>query len=178
MLCGSPRASDGLPCERQCSIGYTSCWFHGGKAPAAKHTAERALALVRMPAIEALHTIIHNWQTHTCPICKEPDSRPESLQPVIRAAQIILDRTGFGPRAVLEVAKPESSDIDLTALTDDERKQLGSLLGQLRTLKAAIRGRLAGFVEQDQLPVVLALAAENAGVQALPFEAKDSLHNT
>lgn len=168
MLCGSPRASDGLPCERQVSPGYIHCWYHGARSPGAKHTAERALAIARMPAIEALHTIIHNWQTHTCPVCREPDPRAEALHPVIRAAQIILDRTGFGPRAVLEVQKPESADLDIAALTDDERQQLGNLLGQLRTLKGAIRARLAGYVEQDAAPVVLALAAENV------FEAKVS----
>lgn len=169
MICGRPRASDGQPCERQVSIGFNSCWFHGGKTPAAKHQAEKALAYARMPAIEALCTIIHEWQTNQCPVCKGPDTRGESLHPVIRAAQIILDRTGFGPKATLEVAKPEGSDLDVALLNEDERYRMSRLLKELRTLKGEIRARLAassdGLGGEQDVPLPF-VEGEIAKVQA------------
>lgn len=121
----------------------------------ARIAAERALAIVRVPAIEALHSIIADWAAEACQVCGRPNY--ENAHPVIRAAQIILDRTGFGPRATVEVIRPEATDLDLESMTDDERGRLASLLGQMRELKAQIRDRLAAASQTSMDVVVIPL---------------------
>lgn len=131
----------GLPCQRGVAPGFKRCFLHGGSNPGAKIQAEQALALARQPAIAALHQIIADWGAESCKHCGRPNH--ENAHPVIRAAQIILDRTGFGPKSTLEVTKTGDSDLNIDSLNDGERERLAVLLGQLAELKAQVKIRLA-----------------------------------
>lgn len=146
MKCGAPRASTGDPCQRDVAPGFTRCNLHGGANPSAKIKAEQALAQARLPACEALFDIIEKWDRARCPTCGFPSGDTDVQKVIIRAAQVILDRTGLGPRATLELAKQSDGDLDLDLLTDAEMAELDALLGQVRTLKTQIKMRL-GMVD-------------------------------
>lgn len=143
MQCGATSRTAGESCKRNCALGFTRCYLHGGASPGAKLAAEKALAFARLPAIEALSQIIEDWQGTACPTCGRPSQEIALLNPVIRACQIVLDRTGFGPRATIEVAKPEPSEIDVTRLTGDEKVRLRDAIAKVRALKAEVLARLA-----------------------------------
>lgn len=137
--------------------------MHGGSTPVAKFKAEMAMAMLRMPAIEALHevlelqlTITRQFQENTCPTCGYPKGDTDELQAIakvisviVRQAQTILDRTGIAPRAILEV-KQSDGDFDLKALTDDERSRMMALLGELRAVKEEVRRRIHGVDDAPQ----------------------------
>lgn len=139
--CGAPSRLTGFPCSRNVAPGFSTCFLHGAAVPSHKIAAERALVAARLPAIAALASIIHDWGAESCATCGRPNY--ENAHPVIRAAQIILDRTGMGPRATIEVVRPEGSELDVDAMTDFERERLADLLGQLSALKASVKARLA-----------------------------------
>lgn len=156
MKCAGTVKATGLPCQRDVANGFTRCYVHGAATLSSKHAAEKALAFARMPAIEALHQMIEDWHGTACPTCGRPAQQVEILNPVIRACQIILDRTGFGPRATLEVAKPETAEFDVALLTDSERARLAAAISVVRSLKVEIRQRLAAAqaAEDQALPTV------------------------
>jgi hypothetical protein len=155
MKCGHPSRLTGAPCQRDVAPGFNRCYLHGGATPGAKLAAERALAVARMPAIEALHQILHDWDAAKCQVCGRPNF--ENAHPVIRAAIAILDRAGFGPKATLEVTKPEQDGLDVDQLNPAERAELLALLAGLDDLKERVRLRLAGEAETPS-PAPLALA--------------------
>lgn len=154
---GQGHRANGDPCGRPTVPGGTKCHLHGGSTPIAKYKAEQAMALLRMPAIEALHEVLElqlsitrQYAENTCPTCGYPKGETEELQAIakvisviIRQAQTILDRTGLPPRAVLEV-KQSDGDFDLKALTDGERSRMMALLGELRAVKEEARQRMHG----------------------------------
>src|SRR5438132_4002608 len=115
MQCGATSRTTGGPCKRNCALGFTRCYLHGGASPGAKAAAERALALARLPAIEALHQIIADWEATGCESCGLHSMDDRTLAPLIRACQLVLDRTGMGPRATVEVTPSEGSELDLDA---------------------------------------------------------------
>jgi hypothetical protein len=95
--------------------------------------------------------IIAQWQRTTCPTCGMPNGDPS---PVIRAAQIVLDRTGFGPSAHLSLQQqpppPEYSSDDemieqMQAKVDRIQLQLNLLRNQ-RQLDADVE---EGFIVPD-----------------------------
>jgi hypothetical protein len=166
MKCGAPSRLTGAPCSRNVAPGFSKCYLHGGATPSARIAAERALAVARTPAIEALHAILTDWGSEVCDKCGRPNY--ENAHPVIRAAQIILDRTGFGPKATIEVTKPDADGLDVDLLTDGERDELAGLLAQVRELKDRVRARLAGGGEaQEAAPLALAAEVVDAGPRLL-----------
>ena len=110
---------NGFPCRRHVAPGFTRCALHGGHTPLARQAAAEALARAALPAAEVMFDIIDRWQQTRCPTCGMPSGDPS---PVIRAAQIVLDRTGFGPSATMQVAPaPEyalPSHLTLAQLAD------------------------------------------------------------
>jgi hypothetical protein len=75
---------------------------------------------------------------------RKPTRESENANnPVIRAAELILDRTGFRRGVRSENAKPENETFDVTRLTDGERQRLGAAIAVVRSIKADIRARLA-----------------------------------
>lgn len=141
-----------MPCHRPVTPGFTRCSLHGAHNVTAKLKAEQMLAQARLPACEALFDIIDSWQRDVCPTCEFPKSDVDTSKMIIRAAQVILDRSGVGPRAVLEVVKQTDGDLDLDLLTNDEMARLDYLLGEVKTLKENIRLRLATLPGMNMLP--------------------------
>lgn len=116
-----------------------------------------AMALLRMPAIEAIHEsldtlmgVIRQFGETACPTCGYPTGDLEQITAVARVASVIinqaklvLDRAGLPARAVLDVRQSDG-DLDLRALTDEERARMMGLLAELRELKEAVRLRIHG----------------------------------
>ena len=75
------------------------CSMHGGKAPQVRETARERLAALAEPAIDALKRALE----------------AEDINAMIRAAQLILDRTGFGPTKTItgENGEPLKFTMDL-----------------------------------------------------------------
>jgi len=154
---GQGHRANGDPCGNDIVPATFKCPMHGGSAPVALFKAQQAAALLRMPALEAMHevletmmTIIRQFGENTCPTCGYPKGDNEELHAVakvaavvVRETQAILDRTGIPPKAVLEV-KQSDGDLDLKTLTDDERARMIATLSQLRALKEEIRVRVYG----------------------------------
>lgn len=142
LKCGGTTTS-GLPCRRDVPPGFTRCHVHGGASPAAKIKAEQALAHARMPAIEALNTIIDQFNSEICPQCKFPSGEAAVVRATIRACEVVLDRTGMPARSQVEVVSQSDGDFTLAQLTAEERTKLSRILGEMRGLKAEIKARLA-----------------------------------
>jgi hypothetical protein len=120
-ICGHKTKGSGEPCRRPSIKGGTCCTHHGGHSPLARQAAAETLAAAALPAARVLFEIIEDWRRETCPTCGLPKGDPG---PVIRAAQIVLDRTGFHPALSVQVA---SSAIPPWAqyLTDAQLRQVG-----------------------------------------------------
>jgi hypothetical protein len=80
--------SDGSrPCKRWAINGSTVCATHGGQAPQVKKSARERLAELVEPALEGLHTALKSGE----------------IPSIVKAAQIVLDRTGFHPSKAIEL---------------------------------------------------------------------------
>jgi hypothetical protein len=71
---------------------------------------------------------------------------------VIRACQVILDRTGFPARNVLEVKTSDGDRLDLSKLTTEERGEMTALVAQMRDLKNRIKERIRPSGAQPPTP--------------------------
>lgn len=129
----------------------TRCNLHGGANPAAKIKSEQMLAQARLPACEALFLIIDRWHEATCATCGFPAGDIDTSKMIIRAAQVILDRTGIGPRSTVETVAQKDGDLDLDLMTDDEMARLDFLLNEVKALKTGVRARLAQIAHPDVL---------------------------
>lgn len=164
MKCGDPNnpagpliTARGNPCGLQVVPGTNRCYMHGGASPSSLLKAQVALAALRSPAIDvafnsliALDRLIEQFQANECPTCGFPNSDLDTKEQLIKAcigasksAAAILDRTGLGPRATLEV-KQSDGDLNLSLFTIEERAQLEALIHQFKHLKEAVRQRLMG----------------------------------
>lgn len=146
---------NGLPCGRPVPVGLTRCNLHGGANPAAKIKAEQMLAQARLPACEALFTIIDQWSEDTCSTCGFPKQGDvDTTKMIIRASQVILDRTGVGPRSTIETVPQKDGDLDFDLLTEDEMARLDFLLTELKEFKTQVRARIARVVAGELTPAV------------------------
>lgn len=139
--------------------------MHGGLSPSSLTKAQMALAALRNPAIEilfnaltALHEIIEQWRSNTCPHCMYPIGNTEEKEAIIKAAAnaaksaaLVLDRTGLGPKATVEVVTQSDGTIDLRQLTLEERAELAALLAQVRDFKSRVMLRIAGALPMKQV---------------------------
>lgn len=119
----------------------TRCNLHGGANPSAKIKAEQMMAIARLPAIEALYTIIDRFMAQTCAACGYPSGDTDEARAVIQACKTVLDRAGMGPSATLELTKQSDGDINLELLTLEERAALVGLLAQIKEIKDNVRKR-------------------------------------
>ena len=124
--CSATSKTTGQRCRRAPIVGGFVCDHHGGKIPAVRASArERLLAMVD-PAMDALLRAMSAGVP--CEACGRTDADRDPV--VIRAAQIVLDRCGFGPQTKLEVSQPGPDLSDLSA--DDLVVQLETLLDVAR----------------------------------------------
>lgn len=110
--CTATANRTGKRCGAPAIKGGTVCRMHGGSLPQVKAKAkERLLALVD-PALAALHEVLTNP--------KADDSTK------VRAALGILDRTGHGPGAKLEIAAGPSAFDQVTAEALEVDRAMGT----------------------------------------------------
>lgn len=148
MKCGDPTnpagpyiCASGKPCGRDVRPGFTRCNLHGGNSPAAKIKAEQLMAQCRLPAIEALFSILEQFESNMCPSCGYPKGDTDEKRMIVRTCQTILDRAGMGPHSVLEIARQTDGDINLELLTSEERGELLAHLAQIKEIKQNVRTR-------------------------------------
>lgn len=127
---------------KDCVQFGTRCHLHSGESPAAKVAAERALALARLPGAEALLDLIEQWHQDTCATCGYPSADPHIVRNILRAIQMVLDRTGMPP--VMRVETVTNSDFEFTLdhLTPEELVEFSRVIGEYKALKANIKARM------------------------------------
>ena len=102
-ICGA-RTRDGESCRRAPVPGGRRCNFHGGYSPQSLKLAQETLAAGALPALgelfEIKNDLMDGWRGSRCDACGRLKSDPN---PIIRIITTILDRSGFGPGAKLDV---------------------------------------------------------------------------
>jgi len=143
--CGSLQTRSGLPCRRDTRAGFTVCNKHGSRAPQTIAKAERLLAVARIPAIENVLDFLDQYQERTCPTCGYPQHDTEEKRTMLAASKLVLDRTGLGPKATLQVNANKADDTDqlIEHMTEAERVEVAGLVQRLDEIKAAVRLRVA-----------------------------------
>lgn len=107
---------NGERCKKSPILGGTVCHKHGGNAPQVRRkAAERMLALVD-PALSTLDKSMKNEAR--CVNCSQPCGHLTDAKVAVRAAQVVLDRTGFGPQSKVEVDLADNAWLRFT--TDQE----------------------------------------------------------
>ena len=102
--CVANAKSTGDRCKRRPIKGGRVCKIHGGGSPQAKRSARQRLLAAVEPAMGVLIDVVE----HEVEIVTDGDGRPHEVGPRhadrIRAAEAILDRTGYPRRAELSIA--------------------------------------------------------------------------
>jgi hypothetical protein len=89
--------SDGSrQCERWAINGGGVCATHGGRAPQVQRSAKERLAELVEPALKGLHTALKSGE----------------IPSIVKAAQIVLDRTGFHPSQAIELTGKDGGPIE------------------------------------------------------------------
>lgn len=105
--CRATCRNTGEQCKRMCPPGYHVCHKHGAHLPSVKKAARQRLEFLTHPAVERIAQFV------------EEGGHDPSI--VLRACQLVLDRTGFGPQVKIEqsTAGPEHEDL-VAEMTDEE----------------------------------------------------------
>lgn len=106
---GTNRA--GEPCGRAPIRGGDVCILHGGAAPQVQESARRRLLRGADLAIDYLLNLLE--PKPPCEHCGRSDADRDPV--VVRACQLVLDRSGFHPTLTVEqVAPPRNTFADLS----------------------------------------------------------------
>lgn len=167
--CGSLQTSDGLPCRRWPKLGYTVCRKHGERAPNTVKKAERALAVARMPAIEWIRDALDQATEETCNECGFPRHGLKERKRIDMLAFKLLDRTGLGPKATLDINPRSETVFDVSVLTVEEAFELDQLLEVMEAFKTRVVARLGRDEAQKML-----LANQPVGLLTSPLSSPDS----
>lgn len=92
-------------CERWAINGSTVCATHGGGAPQVKKSAKERLAELIEPALEGLHIALKSGE----------------IPSIVKAAQIVLDRTGHHPSQSIELMGKDGGPIQSETLLPVDR---------------------------------------------------------
>ena len=104
----------GERCQRQPIPGGEVCVMHGGRAPQVQQSAKMRLLAGADLAIDYLLNLL--VPKPPCPTCGRSDADRDPV--VVRACQLVLDRSGFHPTLALEQAAPP--DNPCADMTEDE----------------------------------------------------------
>jgi hypothetical protein len=126
---------NGQPCRRYVGPGFNRCNLHGGATPGAKQKAEQTLALAALPAAEVFFDVIDRFHRQVCPTCGLPNGDPKDA---MRAAEVVLNRTGFGPSATVQLTS-----------TDDVGAVGAMTLAQLADRAEAVARRLRAAADAE-----------------------------
>lgn len=95
------RNGSGVRCRKPAVKGCTVCASHGGAAPQVKKAAKERLMELVEPALEGLHIALKSGE----------------IPSIVKAAQIVLDRTGFHPSQAIELTGKEGNPIQVQQAT-------------------------------------------------------------
>jgi hypothetical protein len=129
------------------------CNIHGGKRPETIAAARRRLLAMVDPALDALLRALK--MGNPCEHC----GRSDDMGIVVRAAQIVLDRTGFHPSRTIEVA-PVKAPAWSRFLTEGE-------LAQINEMTTRAKQRMLAAQNPDVVDAVL-VESTPAPPEALP----------
>jgi hypothetical protein len=106
--CRAISRNTGEQCKRMVPAGFNVCHKHGAHLPSVKAAARRRLEFLAHPAVERVARFI------------EEEGHDPSI--VLRAAQLVLDRTGYGPSMTIQqaTASPFTEDELMSEFTDEE----------------------------------------------------------
>lgn len=110
--CTAHSSQTGERCKKSAMLGQTVCRKHGGASPQAKKAARERLNDLVDPAISSLKKVLE----------RAIDS--EDYAAVVRAANSILDRTGYHPSQSLELTGKDGGPIQSQNLLPVERLSL------------------------------------------------------
>jgi hypothetical protein len=151
----------GQRCGKTSIVGGFVCHIHGGAVPMVKAAAQERLRALVDPSINALLRALTLGAP--CDKC----GRSDDMAVVVRAAQVVLDRTGHGPHTKLTVERVPEPDSDLTKLTTEQ------LEGAAEVMQAA---RLVAHLTPEELAAVrkigVAVQARVAQIEARSLAAK------
>lgn len=102
----SARRTNGEPCKNSAIRGGTVCARHGGSAPQVRAKANQRLIEMVLPAMRELNRILNSPHTN------DADK--------LKAIQLVLNRTGYSERHVVDIGLREPSKWDL--LTGDDSR--------------------------------------------------------
>ena len=111
-------------CRNAAILGGSVCAKHGGSAPQVRRSARERLEALVDPAIDGLRAAMKSGDVGA----------------IVRAATVVLDRTGLAPRYVMEV---EQRAVD--RLREEERVVLFAALDEIHKVKKPMPA--AHFVE-------------------------------
>ncbi len=135
----------GRNCKRFAVKGTTRCSLHGGHTPHARQRALETLAVAAVPAAQVLFEVIHDYRSGACEHCGRPTGDPG---PVIRAAQIVLDRTGFHPSMTVNLKRQDPTPEWARYLTTDELTQMNTFIEEAKARMAR------GEETRDVAPII------------------------
>jgi hypothetical protein len=118
----------GQRCKKAAISGGAVCGTHGGGAPQVKHSARQRLLDAADPAAARLVRALES-----------ADERA-----AIRAAQVILDRAGLGPKSAVELSGPDGRPIE----TQETAWMEYCTIEEKRTVVAIIDRAMARAKEQ------------------------------
>jgi hypothetical protein len=144
--CTATSKTTGQRCGRAPIVGGFVCVMHGGAIPAVRKSAhERLLAMVD-PALDALLRFLR-----TAPPCEHCGRSDADRDPVVlRAAQLVLDRTGFHPSVSVQVQPTPSPYDHLTLAEMADRAE--AVAHRLREEANAEAERTVDAVLVDEVP--------------------------
>lgn len=118
----------GERCNKAPIRGGYVCAMHGGNIPQVRAAAQRRMFALQEPAIDGIARFLENRPA--CDKCGRIDADRDPT--VLKACQIILDRTGFGPTSKLEVE--QTSDVLwMQYLEEDEVEQIIKIMEEAKT---------------------------------------------
>jgi hypothetical protein len=94
--CTAHSSQTGERCKKAAIKGGAVCASHGGRAPQVQRSAKERLAELVEPALKGLHKALRSGE----------------IPSIVKAAQIVLDRTGFHPTQAMEVYGKDGGPIE------------------------------------------------------------------
>lgn len=129
----------GRRCKKPAINGGTVCASHGGRAPQVKKSAKERLAELIEPALAGLNKALES----------------NDLTAIVKASQIVLDRTGFHPTKAVELFGKDGGPIETNSTIDAESlsypvKLLILYEAEGNRLTAEQEKQLLGMLEQHE----------------------------
>lgn len=164
--CTATSQRTGERCRRFAIQGGHVCPHHGGSAPAVRAAANARLADLIPDAIAALHRAANSGD----------------IKAAVKAAQVVLDRTGHGPTSKVELETRAAHELQLQAdgimaVVVGSLRELGVDVDD-NTVRDVVRANLAAVaqgLERGERPAALPPARQQVDLVHAPDD-QDIMH--